>query len=456
MKKFTALLTAAAVSFTAASAFAADSRTISINEALSDTSTIHILYNDAMVQYEDVKPLINEDRVMIPFRAALENMGASVDYSDAERLVTATKDGTTISFTLLDDTIYIDNGAEKSEMKMDVPMIIVSDRTLVPIRFMSEAFGMQVGWDGDTRTVVIMDYDNYFKKIGESVPNITRLSSADNSAFNSSSSEFEFSIDAANSGRLTIAGAETKVTVDGVKSIDAEVTVTGSKIKLNKAKLNLIEKDGVVYFNSDVIKQLASGTDNAAIKAAAAIAGADSWFSVQKSDIYKALGADAAVMSVLNAAMSGGGVRLENVLKNGMTTEGEAVFSEAVNLASQLDVYEALDSYVKITDKENGDYTVNIDIKPEDYANIVNASLGSLLDDASLKQIAKSANCTLSAAVEADSMSSSAEVMFMMNTASGGTVSYKVRQIKKTDEAAKAPSVPADSKDITDLLVLLI
>ena len=246
------------------------------------------------------------------------------------------------------------------------------------------------------------------------------------------------------------------MTVDGVKSIDAEVMVTGSKIKLNKAKLNLIEKDGVVYFNSDVIKQLASGTDNAAIKAAAAIAGADSWFSVQKSDIYKALGADAAVMSVLNAAMSGGGVRLENVLKNGMTTEGEAVFSEAVNLASQLDVYEALDNYVKITDKENGDYTVNIDIKPEDYANIVNASLGSLLDDASLKQIAKSANCTLSAAVEADSMSSSAEVMFMMNTAQGGTVSYKVRQIKKTDEAAKAPSVPADSKDITDLLVLLI
>ena len=38
-----------------------------------------------------VKPVNIDGRVMIPFRAALENMGATVDYNDAERLVTAKK-----------------------------------------------------------------------------------------------------------------------------------------------------------------------------------------------------------------------------------------------------------------------------------------------------------------------------------------------------------------------------
>lgn len=41
----------------------------------------------------------------------------------------------------MDDTIYVDNNGSESTVKMDTPMIIVDDRTLVPIRFMSNAFG---------------------------------------------------------------------------------------------------------------------------------------------------------------------------------------------------------------------------------------------------------------------------------------------------------------------------
>ena len=44
-----------------------------------DKSEIHIVYNDKVVKYDDVKPVNTDGRVMIPFRAALENMGASVD-----------------------------------------------------------------------------------------------------------------------------------------------------------------------------------------------------------------------------------------------------------------------------------------------------------------------------------------------------------------------------------------
>ncbi|MHB1043677.1 MAG: copper amine oxidase N-terminal domain-containing protein, partial [Eubacteriales bacterium] len=42
------------------------------------------------------------------------------------------------------------NAAFKNEVQvmLDVPPRIVNDRTLVPLRFVSEALGAQVGWDG--------------------------------------------------------------------------------------------------------------------------------------------------------------------------------------------------------------------------------------------------------------------------------------------------------------------
>ena len=151
MKKLTTLiLTATMMMSSIAINVQAAGRITTIDEALADASQIHILYNDTVVEYEDVKPVNTEGRVMIPFRAVLEDMGATVEYDDSQRLVTATKGETQIKFTLMDDAIYINNNGVDSTITMDVPMIIVEGRTLVPIRFMSNALGMQVGWDGET------------------------------------------------------------------------------------------------------------------------------------------------------------------------------------------------------------------------------------------------------------------------------------------------------------------
>ena len=149
MKKIIAAAVAASMVVPCFSVSAAE-RVKEVSSVYGDKSEIHMVYNDKVVKYDDVKPVNTDGRVMIPFRAALENMGASVDYDDSIRLVTAKKGDTTIMLTLMDDTIYVDDNGSESTVKMDTPMIIVDDRTLVPIRFMSNAFGMQVGWDGNT------------------------------------------------------------------------------------------------------------------------------------------------------------------------------------------------------------------------------------------------------------------------------------------------------------------
>jgi len=59
---------------------------------------------------------------------------------------------------------YVLNGVQ---MKIDVPPEIVSGRTFVPIRLVSETFGAEVGWDNATRTVTIkMDSTNVVLKVG--------------------------------------------------------------------------------------------------------------------------------------------------------------------------------------------------------------------------------------------------------------------------------------------------
>jgi hypothetical protein len=42
-----------------------------------------------------------------------------------------------------------------SAFSLDVPPEIIDGRTLVPLRFISETFGCNVNWDGNTQTVSI-------------------------------------------------------------------------------------------------------------------------------------------------------------------------------------------------------------------------------------------------------------------------------------------------------------
>ena len=99
----------------------------------------------------DVQPQMINDRTMVPMRVIFEALGAKVDWDGATETVTATK-GDLIVKTTIGNKIMTVNGAGK---EMDVAPVVIDGRTLVPVRFISEAFGCDVDWDGNTRTVHI-------------------------------------------------------------------------------------------------------------------------------------------------------------------------------------------------------------------------------------------------------------------------------------------------------------
>lgn len=61
--------------------------------------------------------------------------------------------------------IFIDGELKEPE---DVQPFIYMDRTFVPLRFISENFGAKVGWEGETKTVIINT-----KEYGEMLPTAT-------------------------------------------------------------------------------------------------------------------------------------------------------------------------------------------------------------------------------------------------------------------------------------------
>ena len=99
----------------------------------------------------DVPPANIGGRAMVPMRVIFEALGASVEWDSASNTVTAIKEDTVVRASI--GSAYIDvNGSSST---MDVAPLIWDGRTLVPVRFISEAFGCDVRWDGDTSTVYI-------------------------------------------------------------------------------------------------------------------------------------------------------------------------------------------------------------------------------------------------------------------------------------------------------------
>lgn len=95
----------------------------------------------------DVAPANENGRLLVPLRAIFEQMGAKVDWDAATQTATAIKGDTKVVIAIgsVEPTV---NGKVS---KLDVAAKLVDGRTLAPMRFVCEAFGGKVEWDGDKK-----------------------------------------------------------------------------------------------------------------------------------------------------------------------------------------------------------------------------------------------------------------------------------------------------------------
>ena len=99
----------------------------------------------------DVPPFISGGRTLVPLRFIGEQLGAKIGWEGQEQKVTYTR-GTDEVILWVGRSNAMVNG---KQTPLDVPPQIRNGRTMVPLRFISNAFGAKTDWDSVTRSITI-------------------------------------------------------------------------------------------------------------------------------------------------------------------------------------------------------------------------------------------------------------------------------------------------------------
>ncbi len=121
------------------------------SNTVDETPTITV--EGRTVKFPDQKPIIKNDRTLVPIRFIAESLGYDVEWN---------KD---------DHTAVIDNGRvvlfigtkqailDGVQTELDVASELIADRTMVPLRVVAETLGCTVDWFGTNNTVLINSRD---------------------------------------------------------------------------------------------------------------------------------------------------------------------------------------------------------------------------------------------------------------------------------------------------------
>ncbi len=122
--------------------------------ATAEEKDITVFINDQQLLF-DTNPVLEQGRTLVPLRVIFESLGASVEWIDETQTAVARKGETEIRISI-DNTQMQKNG---ETVVLDVPARMVNDRTMVPVRAVSEGMGAKVDWDDALWRVLIQSPD---------------------------------------------------------------------------------------------------------------------------------------------------------------------------------------------------------------------------------------------------------------------------------------------------------
>ena len=126
---------------------------LSLSPAYAETSAPTIRVDEREIFFVDQQPVIleAENRTMVPARGVFEAMGAKVEWEQETKKVTVTSyDNLTELELIIDDAtmvVYTYTSlmhADKTEITLDAVPQLMNDRTMIPLRAISESLSALV------------------------------------------------------------------------------------------------------------------------------------------------------------------------------------------------------------------------------------------------------------------------------------------------------------------------
>ncbi|MDO5297364.1 MAG: copper amine oxidase N-terminal domain-containing protein [bacterium] len=116
----------------------------------AETEFIGVIVNGHAL-FPPQQPVMTSGRTLVPMRSIFEAMGTEVKYDAPTKVITAkTTDGQTSIVLALNSPDATVNG---KAVKLEVPASSMHGSTMVPLRFIGEALGAKVAWNGVERII---------------------------------------------------------------------------------------------------------------------------------------------------------------------------------------------------------------------------------------------------------------------------------------------------------------
>lgn len=281
----------------------------------------------------DVAPQIIDGRVMVPIRGVLENLGALVKWDDETQTVSARKSSKTVSLEIGSNDVTLDKGetnddgsAKTETIQTDVAAQLVSDRTLVPLRVISEAMGYSVDWNDETYTVSITtdnDEDESWKDNKVSVDMSTLSVSGDGASVSDNT------LTISKGGVYTLSGKNSDASIVISTDDKVKLKLNGVDITSSSAPVIYVENADKVYIDTE------DGTDNSLVSTAANTA------AIRSKDNLKIKGG-----GTLNITSADNGIKCSDNLKIEGGNINIDAKADGINVN---DTFEMTDGNLKIT-----------------------------------------------------------------------------------------------------------
>lgn len=101
------------------------------------------------VEFDNQSPVIVEGRTLIPLRGVFEKLGYEITWEGETKTASFVKGDTVVKVTVNSPEFTVNDEAKT----LDVPAQIINGSMMLPLRAIGEAAGLEVDWDGDTKTV---------------------------------------------------------------------------------------------------------------------------------------------------------------------------------------------------------------------------------------------------------------------------------------------------------------
>lgn len=99
----------------------------------------------------DVKTVLINNAPLLPMRAILESIGGSVQWDQQKNMAYASINNKSILFHINSYKFRVNN----EEIALESPIIILNDRTLIPIEALQEIINCSVRWIDEENSIYI-------------------------------------------------------------------------------------------------------------------------------------------------------------------------------------------------------------------------------------------------------------------------------------------------------------